>query len=155
MRIEKSLGTRDNACMGWIIRIVTLFASWMKLKSSVEQTKEGVRQASSMASGFQQKHTQDSLEKAMTGDPAALYDLGERHYDGRGVPLDYQKAAGWFAKAADAGHVKALTNLGLMSLVGRGLPKDRRKAIQFLEAAAQKGDAAAKETLQKIKRKKT
>ena len=140
--------------MGWIIRIVTLFASWMKLKSSVEQTKAGVKQASSMASGFQRKHTQDSIEKAQTGDPAALYDLGERHYDGRGVPLDYQQAAAWFAKAADAGHVKALTNLGLMALVGRGLRKDRQKALKFLEAAAQRGDETAKETLQKLKRKR-
>ena len=141
--------------MGWIFRIITLITSWMKLKSSVEQTKAGVQQASSMASGIQQKHLQDSMEKAVQGDPNALYDLGERHYDGRGVPCDFQAAAQWFLKAAQAGHQKAQTNLGLMYLVGRGVPKDLDRATRFLKAAELQGDETARATLQKIARRKS
>ena len=136
--------------MGWIFRIVTLIASWMKLKTSVDQTRAGVQQASTMATGIQQKHTQESLEKAMQGDPNALYDLGERHYDGRGVPCDYRAAAEWFTKGAEAGHCKAQTNLGLMYLLGKGVPKDRDRATHYLKAAAAQGDETASETLRKM-----
>ncbi len=139
--------------MGWIFRIITLFASWMKLKSSVNQTRAGVQQAKSMASGIQQKHTQESMEKAMQGDPNALYDLGERYYDGRGLECDYQAAAQWFAKAAEAGHLKAQTNLGLMFLVGRGVRKDPGQASRYLKAAAAQGDETAIETLKKLARR--
>ena len=140
--------------MGWIIRIITLLASWMKLKSSVDNTKASVQQASHMASGIQQKHTQESLEKAMMGDPDAHYDLGERHYDGRGVPRDYRLAAEWFAKAAALGHTKAMTNLGLMFFVGRGVPKDRQRATQYFEAAAAQGDEKARDMLQRLAKRR-
>lgn len=139
--------------MGWIFRIFSLVASWMKIKSSVAQTKSTVQQATTAATGIQHKHAQESLEKAMSGDPEAHYDLGERHYDGRGVPLDYRMAAQWFAKAAELGHTKAQTNLGLMYLVGRGVPKNRNLANQYLNAAAKQGDETATETLRKMAKK--
>jgi TPR repeat protein len=139
--------------MGWIFRIVSLIASWTKIKSSVAQTKNTVQQATSAATGIQHKHAQESLEKAMSGDPEAHYDLGERHYDGRGVPLDYGMAAQWFAKAANLGHSKAQTNLGLMFLVGRGVRKDRDLAIQYLNAAAKQGNETATDTLRKMAKK--
>ena len=138
--------------MGWILRIIAALASWMKLKSSVQQTTEGVKQASAMASGLQEKHTQESLAKAMAGDPAAGYDLGERYYDGRGVTRDYRQAAQWFAQAAEQGHVKAQTNLGLMFIVGRGVPKNLNLARQYLMAAARAGDETAKASLRRIQR---
>ena len=127
-----------------------MFASWMKLRSTVEQTTANVKQASGLASGIQQKHTQESYEKAQSGDPEAIYDLGERFYDGRGLPRDYHQAAEWFAKAAEVGHIKAQTNLGLMYIAGRGVPKDRSRAINYLKRSAQAGDTIAQDTLRKI-----
>lgn len=140
--------------MGWIFRIFSLMASWTKLKSSVAQTKATVHQASNAATGIQQKHFQESLEKTKSGDPNANYDIGERYYDGRGVPLDYRMAAEWFAKAAKLGHTKAKTNLGLMYLVGRGVRKDRQLASQYLADAAKQGDETAIETLRKLENKR-
>ena len=136
--------------MAWIFRLLALFTSWTKLKSSVAQTKESVNKVSRAASGIQQKHTQESFEKALGGDLNAAYDLGERHYDGRGLPQDYQQAAQWFARAANLGHPKAQTTLGLMFLAGRGVRKNPTKARELLVAAAKQGDSKARETLEKL-----
>ncbi len=137
--------------MGWILRIFALVTSWTRIKSTVQQTKAGAEQASNLATGIQQKHTQESYERALAGDLAATYDLGERYYDGRGLARDYRAAAEWFAKAAEGGHAKAQSNLGLMFLLGRGVPKDLKTAKRYLIEAAENGDEMAIETLEKMR----
>lgn len=138
--------------MSWLLRIIALVGSWMRIQSAIEQTKSRIKQASSLSSGIQQKHTQKSLEQALAGDPEGLYDMGERCYDGRGVPRDYQAAARWFAKSAALGHIKAQANLGMMSALGRGMPKDIVAARRFLAQAARQGDESAADNLRKLKK---
>ncbi|MCS1408960.1 MAG: Secretory immunoglobulin A-binding protein EsiB [Verrucomicrobia subdivision 3 bacterium] len=137
--------------MGWILRLIALIGSWLRLKSTIGQTKAGLKQVSSMATGIQQKHTKESLERALAGDPEGLYDMGERCYDGRGVPCDYEAAAQWFAKAAELGHLKAQANLGMMFAVGRGVPKDLSSAQHHLAQAAKQGDEKAASNLHKLR----
>ena len=136
--------------MSWILRIIALFGSWMRIQSAVGQAKSGIKQASSFSAEIQQKHTQKSLEQALLGDPEGLYDMGERCYDGRGAPRDYQAASQWFAKAAALGHAKAQANLGMMFALGRGVPKDIAAARRFLDQAARQGDKSAAENLRKL-----
>ena len=138
--------------MSWILRIIALVGSWMRIRSAVGQAQSGIKHASSFSAGIQRKHTQKSLEQALVGDPEGLYDMGERCYDGRGLPRDYQAAAQWFAKAAALGHAKAQANLGMMSAIGRGVPKDIAAARRFLAQAAQQGDKSAADNLRKLKK---
>lgn len=137
--------------MSWLLRIITIVGSWMRIQSAIGQTKSGIKQTSSLSARIQQRHTQKSLEQALAGDPEGLYDMGERSYDGRGVPRDYQAAARWFAKAASLGHIKAQANLGMMFALGRGVPKDTDAARRLLAQAARQGDKSAADNLRKIK----
>ncbi len=137
--------------MSWLLRIIALIASWMRFKSTVGQTKAGMKQVFSLAAGISKKHTQKSLAQALTGNPEALYDMGERCYDGRGVPRNDQAAARWFAQAATRGHAKAQANLGMMFILGRGVPKDIAAARRFLAQAAQQGNETAAANLRKLR----
>ncbi len=49
------------------------------------------------------------------GHTDAQYNLGERYYDGDGVPQDDKTAVKWFTLAAEQGNADAQNNLGLMS----------------------------------------
>ena len=141
--------------MGWLIRLLLMARSWLTLKSTVLKTKCGIDRAASFTAGIQQKHTERTMEQALGGDPEANYELGERAYEGRGLPCDYQVAAQWFAKAADLGHAKAQSVLGMMFLIGRGVPQDLVKARFYLSQAAEQGDEPAVKNLEKLDRKET
>ena len=75
-------------------------------------------------------HTRMEYEQALewftkgaeTGLPRATFNLGDRLENGdEGVAaLDYPAAAGWYRRAADAGHGGAAYNLFVMYTVGRG-----------------------------------
>ena len=140
--------------MSWLLRIIALIGSWMRIQSAIGQTQSRIKQASSLSAKIQRKHTQKSMEQALAEDPEGLYDMGERCYDGRGMPRDYQAAAQWFAKAAALGHVKAQANLGMMSALGRGVPKDIAAARHFLAQAARQGDKFAANILRKLKQRR-
>lgn len=129
-----------------------MFASWARFQSTFSQTKKGVAKLRQMAGGLQQKVAHQSLEKARRGDPEAAYDIAERHYEGRGVKRDFQKAAEWFARSAELGNVKAKTNLGLMFLAGRGVVKNPARAKKYLKSAAEAGDVTAQSMLVKIRK---
>jgi len=60
-------------------------------------------------------------EGAEAGLPKAMFDLGCHLDSGQGVAApDYPAAAGWFRRAADAGHADAANNLSNMYTLGRG-----------------------------------
>lgn len=68
----------------------------------------------------------------------ALYNLGERYYLGRGVPVDEQKAVEFYIKSAEKGNPKAQYKLGVCYEYGRGIPKDDSRAIYwYTKASAQ------------------
>jgi hypothetical protein len=74
-------------------------------------------------------------------DAAAL--IGRLYEEAKGREQDLDKAAGWYAIAADLGHAGAQNRLALMLLTGRGLPKDAERAADVFEAAAKAGSADA------------
>lgn len=73
---------------------------------------------------------------AQGNDPDALYNLGQAHRLGRGVPKDAATAVDFYRRADRAGHAKAGEQLGLM-LFGEGAT--RSEALQLLERAARQG----------------
>jgi uncharacterized protein len=96
---------------------------------------------------------QHNQSKAELGDPAAQYDLGERHHDGLGVGRDYTLALNWFMRAAAQGHAKAQLNAGLMLFLGRGSVPDRAEAVKWLVLAVEGGEPKAHAALERISRR--
>jgi cell division septation protein DedD len=76
---------------------------------------------------------------AINGDADAQFNLGQAYKLGRGVPVDFKLAEGWYRKAADQGHLQAEDNLGLI-LFQNG---DRPKAMPYIEKSANRGEPRA------------
>ncbi len=70
------------------------------------------------------------------GDLDARFYLGEMHLRGNGVERDFQKAADWLGKAAEAGHPRAQGVLGGLYAVGLGVPQDFGMAYFWMIVAA-------------------
>ncbi|KAG0297500.1 Dual specificity testis-specific protein kinase 2 [Dissophora globulifera] len=64
-----------------------------------------------------------------------------------GVPQDDVKAAEFFQRAANQGHLKAQWSLGAMYLHGRGVKQEMSTAIEWWRKAAEQGDIEAQYTL--------
>ena len=139
--------------MNWLLRLIATGGLWKRLTGTYQQTKSGIRQAKSFAHGVMEKHVINTLEQAEMGDSESIFEMGERFYEGRGVPKDYALAMGWFRQAADLGHHKAQTNLGMMLWIGRGCDRDRNSAIHWIKEAARKNYEPAQELLLEIRRK--
>ena len=87
-----------------------------------------------------------------------MNNLGELYRDGQGVAQDYDKARGWFQKAADAGNTEAMCNLGVLHLHAQGVDEDfvgtpewSQKGAEarkwFQKSAEQPGNAEAMDRL--------
>ena len=87
----------------------------------------------------------DSLQKlALSGDPAAQFDLGVRYWTGDQVPQDYSQSVRWFSLAADQGNVAAQAMLSDCYRAGRGVPPDPMRAYFWSLLAQAGGDEASK-----------
>lgn len=87
---------------------------------------------------------QDRLrEAALEGSPAALFEIGSRYADGRGVTRDPKLAARWFEQAAASGHGPSQYRLGSLYREGKGLQKDSTLAFQWFDRAAAQGHILA------------
>jgi localization factor PodJL len=84
---------------------------------------------------------------AMKGDPAAAYEVGVRFAEGKGVPTNYDEAAKWYDRAAQAGVVPAIFRLGTFYEKGLSVKKDVDTARRFYIQAAERGNAKAMHNL--------
>jgi len=90
----------------------------------------------------------ESLSKAAeAGDPVALFEIGARYTEGRGVAVDMAEAANWYKLAADRGSAPAQYRLGNLFEKGNGIARDLDKAIVYYEQAAAAGNASAMHNL--------
>ena len=71
------------------------------------------------------------LRSAEQGDVAAQFDLGDRYFNGEGVPQDHGEALRWYRLAADQGLAEAQTLIGAMYANGRGVPQDVSEAVHW------------------------
>lgn len=87
---------------------------------------------------------QDRLrEAALEGNVAALFEIGARYADGKGMPRDPKLAARWFEQAAAAGHGPSQYRLASLYREGKGVPKDSTLAFQWFDRAAAQGHVLA------------
>lgn len=84
---------------------------------------------------------------AMKGDAAAAYEIGVRFAEGKGVAANYDEAAKWYDRAAQAGVVPATFRLGTLYEKGLGVKKDADIARRYYTQAAERGNAKAMHNL--------
>lgn len=84
---------------------------------------------------------------AKAGDPAALFEIGSRYMEARGLPGDVSQAAVWFQRAADLGLAPAQYRLAGLYEKGTGVQRDLVKARQLYSQAAEAGNASAMHNL--------
>lgn len=80
------------------------------------------------------------LSSAEKGDKNAQFALAVKYHLGDGVDNDPAKAAGWYTKAADAGHLGAMNNLAGLYYDGKGVEQNFSKAIALYKKIADSGD---------------
>ena len=84
---------------------------------------------------------------AVTGDPAAQFELAVRYGDGKLLSRDLKLSKEWFEKAAAKGVVPAQYRLGALYERGIGVPKDSAQAKIWYQRAADAGNARAMHNL--------
>jgi len=84
---------------------------------------------------------------ARSGDPLALFEIGARFTDGRGVKSDLVEAAKWYQQAADKGQPVAQYRLANFYEKGTGVQRDIAKAKELYEKSAEQGNASAMHNL--------
>jgi hypothetical protein len=81
---------------------------------------------------------------AAGGDPAAMYQLGLRFQQGKGVRKNADEAVMWFHRAAAEGLADAMLQLGILhENEGRGVATDHSKAALWYGKAAKLGQGSA------------
>lgn len=86
-------------------------------------------------------------QAALSGDPAAVFDLASRLAEGRGAPRDLKLAAKLFERAAAEGLAPAQYRLGGFYEKGLGVPRDLALARTWYQRAAERGNAKAMHNL--------
>jgi localization factor PodJL len=84
---------------------------------------------------------------ALKGDPAAAYEIGLRYAEGKGVAANFDEAAKWYDRAAQAGVVPAIFRLGTLYEKGLSVKKDAEVARRYYIQAAERGNAKAMHNL--------
>lgn len=90
---------------------------------------------------------QSMADAAAAGDANALFEIGARFSDGRGVSADAGEAAKWYKLAADRGLAPAQYRMGNLLEKGTGVDRNLGEAISYYRQAAQAGNASAMHNL--------
>ena len=73
------------------------------------------------------------------------------YHKGRGVPKNYDLAAGWYAAAAVQGVARAQFELAGLYAEGKGVETSAEEAVRWYIAAARQGHKMSKELLKSFK----
>jgi localization factor PodJL len=86
-------------------------------------------------------------QAAADGDAKALFEIGSRYAEGRGVKEDTTAAAKWYEKSAELGFAPAEYRIGNFYEQGIGVTRDIQKAKTWYQLAAGQGNASAMHNL--------
>jgi localization factor PodJL len=87
------------------------------------------------------------VDAANGNDALAIYEVGNRIFDGRGVPANPAGAVAWYTKAASMGFAPAEYRLGSIYEKGVGVSVDPAKAVEHYTIAAKAGNISAMHNL--------
>lgn len=89
-----------------------------------------------------QKEVTKAEAKAEKGDVAAQLELAKIYASGlKGVPVDQEKAFGWYKKAAEAGNLEAIKEVAQRLSDGNGVKTDYESMKYWWRKGADQGDA--------------
>jgi localization factor PodJL len=86
-------------------------------------------------------------EAAASGDVKALFEIGSRYAESRGVKEDMKAAAKWYEQSAELGFAPAEYRIGNFYEKGIGVARDIKKAKTYYQLAAEQGNASAMHNL--------
>ncbi|UCI07481.1 SEL1-like repeat protein [Mesorhizobium sp. B1-1-8] len=86
-------------------------------------------------------------DAAAGGDARALFEIGSRYAESRGVKEDMAAAAKWYEKSAELGFAPAEYRIGNFYEKGIGVGRDIKKAKTYYQLAAEQGNASAMHNL--------
>jgi localization factor PodJL len=86
-------------------------------------------------------------EAAESGNPLALFEIGNRYTDGRGVDANPEEAAVWYEMAAELGLAIAQYKVGSLYEKGIGVERDVNVAESWYRLSADQGNAGAMHNL--------
>jgi len=75
--------------------------------------------------------------------PNSSYAKAEKLYRGVDGPRNSNRAAFYYKKAAELGHIQAMNNIGVAYADGDGVPHDDNKAMNWLKKSARLGNSEA------------
>ncbi len=87
------------------------------------------------------------LSSAENGNKDAQFSLAVKYHLGNGVAADPVKAAFWYEKAANAGHLGAMNNLAALYYDGKGVKQDFNRAIELYKKISEAGDISGTASL--------
>lgn len=87
------------------------------------------------------------IAAARNGDTAALFEIGARYNEGRGVDADSEMAAVWYREAAERGFAPAQYRLANLYEKGRGVARDYEAALDWYRRSADAGNVSAMHNL--------
>ncbi|WP_137929462.1 peptidoglycan-binding protein [Mesorhizobium comanense] len=86
-------------------------------------------------------------DAAANGDAKALFEVGSRYAESRGVKEDMAAAAKWYEKSAELGFAPAEYRIGNFYEKGIGVARDIKKSKTWYQLAAEQGNASAMHNL--------
>ncbi|MGX8010245.1 peptidoglycan-binding protein [Mesorhizobium sp. ORM8.1] len=86
-------------------------------------------------------------DAAAGGDAKALFEIGSRYAESRGVKEDMATAAKWYQKSAELGFAPGEYRIGNFYEKGIGVARDLKKAKSYYQLAAEQGNASAMHNL--------
>ncbi|RAZ87421.1 peptidoglycan-binding protein [Mesorhizobium hawassense] len=86
-------------------------------------------------------------DAAAGGDAKALFEIGSRYAESRGVKEDMKAAAKWYEQSAELGFAPAEYRIGNFYEKGIGVARDVKKAKTYYQLAAEQGNASAMHNL--------
>ncbi len=113
-------------------------------EAPVAGVPEQAAEAITVPAGIQPKSLADA---ASAGDANALFEIGARFSDGRGVKADLAEASKWYRLAADRGLPPAQYRMGNLLEKGTGVERNIGEAVSYYRSAAEAGNASAMHNL--------
>ncbi|MGK9054888.1 peptidoglycan-binding protein [Neorhizobium petrolearium] len=113
-------------------------------KAEASASQADIPSAIVVPEGIEPKSLADA---AAAGDPNALFEIGARFTEGRGVQTDLSEAANWYKLAADRGLAPAQYRLANLFEKGTGVTRDLTRAMAYYKQAAEAGNASAMHNL--------
>ena len=113
-----------------------------KEREAKEERERKEREAQAQAERQKKAHepiprTPNPMSKPMSA--IDKREMGDKYYDGKVMPQDYNEAAKWYRMAAEEGDAQSQNKLGYMLKEGKGVTQNYEEAFRWFSKAADQG----------------